>query len=91
MNEHVTVKLKEIPYNIVIGQYSGADILTANCNSILFLNYGATIVNINNVPVPPGGNFGIAGNVGEIDITQYSFNFTGVGSNLLIVVRKYYK
>jgi len=91
MNEHVIVKLKEITYNMVIGQYSAADVLTADCNSILFLNYGATVANVNGVPIPPGGNFGIAGNVGEVDITQYTFSFTGPGSNLLIVVRKFYK
>jgi hypothetical protein len=63
----------------------------SNCNSILFINTGATNVIVDGVKIQSGQSFAIDGNRGEILVKTYSFNFEDQTKqpNLTIVFKRY--
>lgn len=66
--------------------------VTSNCGDITFSNQGSNTVTINNTLIlAPGQSLTLSGNAGELDITIYSFRFTVVTTNsLLVIIRKIY-
>jgi hypothetical protein len=65
--------------------------IISNCNEIAFWNRGTSNAVINQVLVLLPLDFvSLPGHINEIDTTQYSYNFTGTGQNLVIAVRKQY-
>jgi hypothetical protein len=66
------------------------DKLFSYCNSITFVNTGTSNALIGAYKIIPGAFLSIPGNLGEIDITQYSLSFSGSGVNNLTIIRKSY-
>ena len=81
-----------IPYESVTAEYRESGYTISNCNSILFINTGQISVQVDQVNLQPGQSLAIDGNVGEINVKQYSFIFPPVTSvfKSLTVVRKLY-
>ena len=67
-------------------------LVSSLCNSISFFNQGSKAIIINdNLTLQPGQNFSIAGNMLEIDTTQYKIVWASTGSNgKVMVLRKSY-
>lgn len=70
--------------------------IEANCIDIMFVNYGTTIMFVNNyikIPAPAAGQFTaftIRGNTGELDRTTYQVSFSAVaGSEASVIWRQY--
>ena len=65
--------------------------ITSDCNEIAFWNRGTSNVIVGDVLILLPLDFvSLPGHKGEIDKTQYVYQFSGSGTNLLIVVRKTY-
>lgn len=63
----------------------------SDCADITFFNSGTTTIVLNNsLSIAPGTSISITANKDEIDRTIYTYYFTGVGTNILIVFRKIY-
>jgi len=74
-------------YTCDVSQYVGGYAY----NSLLFINYGTSVVQIENITLQPNQQFEIAGNVGEITKQRFFINFgTSSTGNNLVVVRKRY-
>jgi hypothetical protein len=71
-------------------QYDTAQSIPTNCNSIIFINLGTTTAIIENVTLAPTQSFAIDGNACEFTDTTIQINFSGVGNNNLVVVKKVY-
>lgn len=80
-------------YNDVV-LYDQPGQIIPDCNAIMFFNrapaVGGSTVSLLGLTLAPGEGITFGGNRGEIDVTKYSFLFTGGGINLLAVVRKIY-
>lgn len=75
-------------YQTEFQQYNKSFNLKANCNVITFVNNGGGIVYVNNYPLAAsGGTVQIAGNAGELDVTEYKVNM-GASSGDVWVIRK---
>jgi hypothetical protein len=61
-----------------------------NANSVIFVNQGTTNVTVDNFLLTPNQSWNITGNVDEMNVKVYSFNFSGAGVNQLTVVLKRY-
>lgn len=68
--------------------YSTAQNIPTNCNSITFINLGTTVAIVENVTIQPSQSFSIDGNACEYMETTLQINFSGVGNNNLVVVKK---
>jgi len=71
-------------------QYDTAQSIPTNCNSIIFINLGTTTAIIENVTLAPTQSFAIDGNACEFTDATIQINFSGVGNNNLVVVKKVY-
>ena len=84
-----------IPYETITAEYRDSGYTISNCNSILFINTGTRQVSVDQVKLNPGQSLVIDGNVGELNVKQYSFIFNptftpGTAIKSLTVVRKVY-
>jgi len=62
-----------------------------NYNSLVFINYGTSVVNIDAVVLQPNQQFEIGGNTGEITTQRFFVNFgTSTTGNNCVIVRKRY-
>jgi hypothetical protein len=61
-----------------------------NANSVIFVNQGTSNVTVDNFLLTPNQSWNITGNVDEMNVKVYSFNFSGAGVNQLTVVLKRY-
>ena len=78
-------------YKVEIIQYtSNQNKIFSDCNSITFINSGASNALIGAYVIAPGAFLSVPGNFGEMDVTQYSLSFSGTGANNLTVIRKQY-
>lgn len=68
--------------------YSTAQSIPTNCNSITFINLGTTVAIVENVTIQPSQSFSIDGNACEYMEVTLQINFTGIGNNNLVVVKK---
>ena len=73
-------------YTVDVSQYVETD-----CNTITFVNYGTSVVNIENVPLQTNQSFSISGNAGEITTQKFFVNFgTSTTGNNCVIIRKRY-
>lgn len=80
-----------IKFETVTKVYNQDNYTASDCNSILFINTGVVNVIVDQVRLTPGQQLSIPGNVGELNVKQYAFNFVGaVIGRSLTVVRKVY-
>jgi hypothetical protein len=61
-----------------------------NANSVIFINSGTNIVNVDGLILQPSQSLSILGNRDEINIKVYSFSFTGSLISQLTVIYKRY-
>jgi hypothetical protein len=62
----------------------------SNANSIIFINTGTNVANVDGLVLQPGQSLSILGNRDEINIKVYSFNFTGsLVSQLTVIYKRY--
>lgn len=90
---------KRQKYNTVGHQIDpNGEAVEADCVDVMFINYGTSVVFINNylrIPAPAAGQFTaftIRGNTGEIDKTIYNISFTPgaiAGNNCVMMYRQY--
>jgi hypothetical protein len=59
-------------------------------NEIIFINKGTQIAEIDGFPLAQNEFLTDSGNAGEINKSLYRLTFTGAGTPLLFVRRKYY-
>ncbi len=77
-------------YIIVIQQYQQSTSFVPGSNAISFINNGAAIAYLNNIPLPVGATLSIEGNSDEIDVTQYTLNFgTATNGNVLVIQKMF--
>ena len=72
--------------------YYNSQKVSSDCNDITFWNQGTTNVEIDGNLIYPNQSLRIAGNIGEIDTTQYNVVFSTYNSpnNKLAVIRNLY-
>lgn len=74
-------------YTVDVSQYVGGE----NYNGLTFINYGTSVVKIENIILQPNQQFEIGGNVGEVTQQRFFVNFgTSASGNNVVVVRKRY-
>lgn len=61
-----------------------------NANSVIFVNQGTSNVTVDGFLLTPNQSLNITGNVDEVNVKVYNFNFSGAGVNQLTVVLKRY-
>lgn len=71
-------------------QYTQNTIVKGNCNSITFVNTGTIDVQINQFILTPDAQLTLGGNIGEIDVTDYTINFQGATTGVVSVIKKIY-
>ena len=62
----------------------------SDCNSILFINTGTSIVNIEGLVLQPSQSWSVEGNYCELCVKYFNFIFSGIGTNSLTVIIKRY-
>jgi hypothetical protein len=75
-------------YTPVFIAYNTAQSIPTDCNSIIFINLGTTNAIIENITLAPSQSFVIDGNENEETNVTLQVNFSGVGQNNLVVVKK---
>ena len=71
--------------------YNTPSELQTNCNSFTMVNIGTATAIINGLEVLPGDQYVVLGNETEINISRYNLSFTGLGTNVVLVIRKIYQ
>lgn len=71
-------------------QYTQNTVVKGNCNSITFVNTGTIDVQINQFILTPDAQLTLGGNIGEIDVTDYTINFQGATNGVVSVIKKIY-
>lgn len=73
-------------YTVDTSQY-----IVTDCNTVTFINYGTSIVTIENVPLQQNQSLSISGNAGEITNQKFFVNFgTSANGNNCVIIRKRY-
>jgi len=62
----------------------------SDCNSITIVNIGTATAIINGLEILPNAQYVSLGNEGEINTTRYRLAFSGVGTQVVLVIRKVY-
>jgi hypothetical protein len=75
-------------YTPVFIAYNTPQSIPTDCNSIIFINLGTTNAIIENITLAPSQSFVIDGNENEETNVTLQVNFSGVGQNNLVVVKK---
>lgn len=78
-----------VRYKVDVVQYTKNERIFSNCNAITFINTGPVTVLVNNIPLVTNANLVIAGNAGEMDITEYRIDFNLATTGILTVLRKF--
>jgi len=87
---NVTVKLLQYEidfFSVSTSQYVGG----SDCNGYTFINYGTSVVKIEQITLQPNQQFEVSGNVGENTTQRYFVNFgsSTTGNNVVIVKKRY--
>jgi vancomycin resistance protein YoaR len=87
---NVTVKLLQYEidfFSVSVSQYVGG----SDCNGYTFINYGTSVVKIEQIVLQPNQQFEVTGNVGENTTQRYFVNFgsSSSGNNVVIVKKRY--
>jgi hypothetical protein len=74
-------------YTVDVSQYVGGEAY----NSLTFINYGTTVVKIENIVLQQNQQFEVGGNVGEVTSQRFFVNFGGstTGNNVVVVRKRY--
>jgi hypothetical protein len=75
-------------YSPIFISYNTPQNIPTECNSITFINLGTTAAIVENVIIQPSQSFAIDGNACEYMENTLQINFTGIGNNNLVVVKK---
>jgi hypothetical protein len=70
--------------------FSSSSQTDTNANSVIFVNQGTSNVTVDGFLLTPNQSLNITGNVDEINVKIYTFNFSGAGTNQLTVILKRY-
>jgi ATP-dependent Lon protease len=74
-------------YTVDVSRYVGGE----SYNGLTFVNYGTSVVKIENITLQPNQQFEVSGNVGEITSQRFFVNFgSSTTGNNVVVVRKRY-
>mgnify|MGYP000851628004 FL=1 len=63
----------------------------ADCNSLTVINTGTATAVLDGLEIAPGAQYYAPGNEDEFNTTRYRLSFTGVGTEIVTVIRKLYK
>lgn len=75
-----------VSYKTEIQSFNTSFNMKANCNVITFINNGGSAVYVNNYPLAgSGGTLQIAGNAGEIDVTEYRVNMGTISGDVWVI------
>jgi hypothetical protein len=70
--------------------YTQGGQVDTNCNSILFINTGSDVVNVDGVNLQPTQSWSIDGNFDELNIKTYPFKFlTQTAPSLTAILKTY--
>ena len=70
--------------------YTQGGQIDTNCNSVLFVNTGIDVVNVDGLNLQPNQSWSIDGNADEMNIKTYSFKFlTTSGPSLTSIQKRY--
>jgi hypothetical protein len=74
-------------YQVDISQYVGGEPF----NAITFINYGTSVVRVENVTLQPNQQFEVPANAGEVSTQRFFVNFgaSTTGNNVVIVSKRY--
>lgn len=71
--------------------YNTPQELRSDCNSLTVINTGTATAVLDGLLITPGSQYVISGNEDELNVTRYRLSFTGVGTEIVTVIRKIYK
>ena len=71
--------------------YNQTQIVRSDCNSLTVINTGTATAILNGLEIAPGAQYYAPGNENELNTTKYTLSFTGVGTEIVLVIRKIYK
>jgi hypothetical protein len=71
--------------------YNQTQIVKSDCNSLTIVNIGTATAILNGLEIAAGAQYVILGNENELNVTRYNLSFTGVGTEIVMVIRKIYK
>jgi len=71
--------------------YNQTQIVRSDCNSLTVINTGTATAILNGLEIAPGAQYYAPGNENELNTTKYILSFTGVGTEIVLVIRKIYK
>jgi hypothetical protein len=89
----VEVDQVQLSYTNNFVTYQTPQYIKGECNAILFYNSagpGGSNMIVNGLPFAPGNGIAFNGNIGEIDVTNYTLGFDNTGINQATVVRTIY-
>jgi len=87
-NVNITALRYEVDfYQVDTSQYVGGEPF----NAITFINYGTSVVRIENITLQPNQQFEIPANAGEVSTQRFfvSFGTSTTGNNCVIVSKRY--
>jgi len=81
-----------IEYDFDVQIYNQATNITTDCIDLTFINLGTNTAYVRNIPITTSNSLPISGNVGEVlkRPVNVSFDPSGVGTNELLVIRRFY-
>jgi len=65
--------------------------IISDCNSLTIVNTGSVTAVVNGLEIAPAAQYYAPGNETEFNTTRYRLSFTGVGTNLVLIIRKIYR
>lgn len=69
---------------------SNQEIYGDEANGVIFINEGTNPVTINgSILLASNTSLALNGNIGDCDTTKYTVRFTGAGTNILQVIKKF--
>jgi hypothetical protein len=71
--------------------YNTTQIVRSDCNALTVINTGTATAILNGLEIAPGAQYYAPGNEAEFNTTKYTLSFTGVGTEIVLVIRKIYK
>jgi hypothetical protein len=71
--------------------YNQPQEIVSNCNSITVINIGTATAILDGLSLVPNAQYISQGNQNEFNESRYRVSFSGVGTEVLLVIRKIYK
>jgi len=85
------VQVATINYECDFQQFGTNKYVDTECNSITFINYGTSVVQIESVILQPNQQLKIEGNTGEFTRQRFLVNFgnSATGNNVVVIRKRY--